>query len=626
MSDIVKKKRALFTNVRICDVAAVFVALFIALLYINSVKYGLLFVDEAFYLSVPHRMLFSDRFLVDEWHVTQLNGVLEYLPFKLIYDIFGGTEGIILVFRYIYIALKIFFFGFLYLNLKRYGWWGLTAAAVFTAFNNFSATAPSYYNTMNIFLCASLILILYKPDNRQDETMGLARKISLFISGILLSMSVLAFPGFAVLYFIYSFVMLIYWMKKRRNILFLSDYSFIIDTKTWFFITLGVLVSLFTVLFLLFINVEPHVLFENMAQLMEDSEYNVSTGTAVFIKWYKIQRFYEASGIVSFSAVVLLCVDIIISLVLFIKSKSADKTIGIKSKIILLTCAVILFFVAWIGELIHCEKDPFYIFLLSSFKPIYISLLAVECYILTEKRDKRSLIFILTSFTASFLEDFLSDLAMGGVLIVASIPAILIIRGLITELSEQIRPISDNADISIKFPKAISVVFIVAVVLYISTETYYMTFVRSLHWLGGREILTEYVDKGPYKGIYLDTKSKTCYDECIKDLDIIKQMPKGRFYVTDQCPWFYLYVDMAHSNYSDYFVERDMIPRMEKWWQLHPDKLPDVIYVPFYNWTEHIGVKDEIKAQGRLDWLDSLFAYDIIKGNAGYILKITGKK
>ena len=69
-------------------------------------RYGFAEADEAFYPTIAYRLTQGDRLLVDEWHMSQLSSVLLYLPVLLFTRLTGGTAGIYLALRYLYVAVQ----------------------------------------------------------------------------------------------------------------------------------------------------------------------------------------------------------------------------------------------------------------------------------------------------------------------------------------------------------------------------------------------------------------------------------------------------------------------------------------------------------------------------------------
>ena len=107
------------------DIAAAVVFVLFSVLFVSGARYGLQNADESAYYTFCHRLLFGDAPIVNEWSMTQLSFVFQYLPFRLYYAVAGGTEGCILFLRYVCIAGKMLLFAFLYLRLRRYRVWAV---------------------------------------------------------------------------------------------------------------------------------------------------------------------------------------------------------------------------------------------------------------------------------------------------------------------------------------------------------------------------------------------------------------------------------------------------------------------------------------------------------------------
>ncbi len=93
-------------------------------------RYGFAEADEAFYPTIAYRLTQGDRLLVDEWHMSQLSSVLLYLPVLLFTRLTGGTAGIYLALRYLYVAVQCLVAATVYLRLRRYHSLGAAAGAL----------------------------------------------------------------------------------------------------------------------------------------------------------------------------------------------------------------------------------------------------------------------------------------------------------------------------------------------------------------------------------------------------------------------------------------------------------------------------------------------------------------
>ena len=101
--------------------------------------------DETFYLTIPYRLLRGDALFREEWHLSQMSGVLLVPAVWLYTRLTGGTEGILLAMRLVCVAVMLASSAYLYLRLKRFDWLGASAAALsFALYIPFSINALSY--------------------------------------------------------------------------------------------------------------------------------------------------------------------------------------------------------------------------------------------------------------------------------------------------------------------------------------------------------------------------------------------------------------------------------------------------------------------------------------------------
>ena len=119
-----------------------------------KVRYGLGLYDESFYLTIPRRLLQGDRLLIDEWHMSQFSGVLLYLPVLLFERLTGGTDGIYLAFRYLYVAVQCLAGAAVYLRFRQTHRQGAALGVLaLVLYTPYSMNALSY-NSMGVLLMA----------------------------------------------------------------------------------------------------------------------------------------------------------------------------------------------------------------------------------------------------------------------------------------------------------------------------------------------------------------------------------------------------------------------------------------------------------------------------------------
>ena len=160
-------------------------ALLIGVLYLWRLSYGNAELDEAFYMTIPFRILKGDTLLMDEWHVTQLSGFL-LTPFMALQRILaGGLEGVALHFRLFWLIEHMAVMIAVYLLLEKRNEWAAAAAAwVYGLFTPFGIMALSY-NSMGVDAVFLLSILFY---------MGYDSACADVFKGFLLAVMVLCNP------------------------------------------------------------------------------------------------------------------------------------------------------------------------------------------------------------------------------------------------------------------------------------------------------------------------------------------------------------------------------------------------------------------------------------------------
>ena len=123
------------------------------------------------------------------------------------------------------------------------------------------------------------------------------------------------------------------------------------------------------------------------------------------------------------------------------------------------------------------------------------------------------------------------------------------------------------------------------------------------------------LQEGPYKGLVCTEPFITVYGRILSDLDMIPKETSPPVYIAANIPFCYLYLDLPFSTYSTLLVYKDFPVRIERYWQLHPEKIPEYVYVPkfdFFTDTE----------QYKAYFLDK-FNCEVTEGEMGYVLHCT---
>lgn len=175
----------------------IFIGLFIAALafMLWKCRFGLGGSDEAFYLTIPHRLCLGDELFRDEWHLSQLSAFFT-LPFVSLYRaVNGSNDGIMLAARYVYVFGHAAVALVVWQRLKRLDRVSAPAAAlIFMLFTPFDMMCWSYNTIAVDALVLSGVIAGTASDNGRTAWA---------VSGALFACAVVCCPYLASAYVLY---------------------------------------------------------------------------------------------------------------------------------------------------------------------------------------------------------------------------------------------------------------------------------------------------------------------------------------------------------------------------------------------------------------------------------------
>ena len=234
-------------------------------------RYGLGIYDEAFYLTIPYRMCHGDKLFLNEWHVSQLSALLQYPLMKLYLLVHSGTDGIVLDFRHIYIAVN-FAGGLLaYRRLRKYGAGAAAAVLLYLLYAPYNIMALSY-NSLGLlcgFLCAVYLATAAK--NTDYAVSGL------FFAGLVLCQP-LMLVEFAIVYPVLICAALI---LRRRELL---------RGLLWFLLGCVILAAPVLIYFIFSIGISN--ILAAIPLMMNDPEHNMGELLSVSFIYRSIVDYY----------------------------------------------------------------------------------------------------------------------------------------------------------------------------------------------------------------------------------------------------------------------------------------------------------------------------------------------
>lgn len=588
------------------DISAASVFLLLCFFFSYIITHGINAIDESFYLTIPHRLMQGDLLLSDEWHVSQLSSVLLYFPFKLYYSINGGTEGIVLFFRILFMVMQLGMYIFIYAKLRhKYGAFSIIPAAVFSINVPMLIPALSYYTLSLTFFAVVCIIVLTSGEK--------IKKTEAIFCGFALACGVLAEPFSAAVYFVWAVAaVLVYFRKKRKENIQIPAFF---DMKTFLPVSAGVFACFifFCAFFALHGSLSEFI--RNLPEFFTDSEYNFSAGRGKLVDFSKIVSALRVYGIIpSAAGIVLFIVSPFV-----MKYKKSLKTVVLAAASVLFAAASCM----WIIRL-HTLSDVFEA-LFASGLPMFIA--GPICYILTENRNPCIAFVFITGAVFSVFVDISSCLVTGYGSGFMNIAGVIAVYDLLKELKNGAERTEKKEKRKNNYARIIAVMITTVYCITsfgAASSNIFLHNVETFHNRTDDKICGEMLTKGPLKGIKTTKHIKDVYESIIHDLDIIKEKTDGPVYVAGLEAYYYLYLDLPYGVYSAWYVNADSPERDLRYYELHPEKKPAFVYVPYYNCFSYENddkFSSRLSTEQKINDLSVLFGYTkAISGEAGKIL------
>ena len=605
--------------------ALLFLILFFWLFF--SLQYGVNVADESCYYTIVQRMKNGDRLFIDEWQITQLSSFLQIIPFQIFVSITGGTDGIILFFRYLFFVIQMILYWYLYVKYRTYGLFGVFGCFLFCMtvtgdiFSVFYGTAAAH----GIVVVCSILFLSEKSHSPWI----------LVFCGLVFACTVLAEPLFSLLYFIYTSIVVITFVKRKKT----PFRTF--DLKSWGFLTAGVIIVAIPIYGYLVFKSGVRLLVDFIPEILSDSKYDLLQ---------HIQRIFTKSnaqfhyfGIEN--AIIWICLFCFAALYCVkrnqirnteknrkrIKPRYRSERKYLIVKMLIVAGALLCMILSYIHGMVRFAENQvqpsrflLYDYYFYHFEPFL--LFCFLCYLLTEKKDISAFGFLCVSAVACIIRAYSSliDVSAFGVICFPS--GLIVIRDLFQEVNafKQKSCIVKKNDILLK--RALTVLMSVCLLSFLCFEGvgwYVERFFQPIerYHMQSDAPLDCQLSRGPLKGIYTIEPVQSKYDRFLIDMDFIKRHFEGPVVIYGNAPYLYLYLDMPYGVYSADYTEDDFLAREHRYLELLPERTPQVIYVPFYETNTYRKVEDIDK---KLQTIKEHFRCKVLTGSMGYIVRIEG--
>lgn len=527
---------------------AIYIMIYIVLTLILLIRtrYGFDWTDEAYYVSVTNRFLGGDRFISDDWYISQLVAIT-LLPLVSIYKcLIGSLEGIYLFFRIVFVlgqtVVAIIFYNVMVKKKSDRGS-AFAASLVIMFYCRAYICTLSYYS---IAFWAYILLLLFLYDYQEYK------RVKAFYIGICVSIVTIINPYFVGVYIVAIFILMLANINRTR---FTKK---ILQEWNQLFVVSGIAIFICILITGITVMKDNSIsdIFSCIPIILNEQGYNNS------IIWKFIQTFKYVVKQFKYTFI-LLGVSLFYSFVLIWKKKVTRKK------------SITIFVLSFIFFIINCLVSSNW----SGGIQAAFAFLGLQAFLLNDKRNEKIFLhFYLPGLLMALMMNLSSDTGFSamtlGLTISGAISCIFV-----WDFIKWLR--MDN-----KFLYLIGVISIAVVVVIPQFFRIYVVYRDS-----NLSNLNYEMREGPAKGLYTTYERKEQYEEIMQAIEEYCNR-EGMVLILSWCPWAYLCTDMKCGAYTTWNLKMEKNEeKLKTYYELYPERIPDVVII----------LNDEI---GKIDMID----------------------
>lgn len=519
-----------------------FILIVISIFLLIRAFYGFCWTDEAFYVSTAERFLRGDRFISDEWYISQLPSIF-IMPILAVYKgIFHTLDGIYLVLRLLYVLfqLMISMCAFYIFNLNKKNIWGnLCGAIAILLYCRANIITLSYYSIIFMSYLLTIILIYDYICRKQSY-------FKAFFIGISLSFTIIINPYLVVIYIIGVTVVIVSnILTKGRNPEIKKWCSLLLES----FIGIAPCAFLFCTIIMSNHNNITDIL--NNITGMADPQYNIGKnfGYKLFEPFIDMAKRFKFTFIIS----ILSCLYTIAAL------RKKHMLSGIEKDV--------LWVVNFVVFLINCYVIKNW----SGGVLVALAIFGIQAFLLTDLKDWKIFIYIYCAgLLLAYFMNFSSDTRFCAMTIGFAVSACASCFFICNFITERKKRRNKTCNLMLWTGYATLAITLILTCLFRIINVYRDA---DLYKLNTR------ITDGPATGIY------TTYEHWDQYYDVMETVKKycnrdGTLFISAWCPWAYLCTDMmcgAYTTWSIRFGESE--ERLKQYYRIHPDRIPNMVLV-----------------------------------------------
>lgn len=528
------------------------VMLLLFLVFVWRQFYGFNKNDEIFYISTVYRFFQGDAMLVDEWNNVQLFAFITYPLYCLIRLFHHSNEGIVVIFRIAYLIFQAAAAAYCYCRMKRFGWVRILPALFYFVTTPYNINSLSYNTLAFGFVLLTLVTLAGTEHFRIWDSI---------LCGIFTAGAVLANPYSVLLFVIYGMICVGFSFrnyKKGKH----TDCA--LSVKHYFGMCAGAFFIF--VLFVIFVFSRGSLedILKSFTYIVMDTERQKSFWEKFAKYFIRIHRYYGIQVYATGILIIMRMTD---------RKKKISSSVYLTVSVIAAVPMIVKYGFFWDMVGINYMLIPLAF-------PGFIA------YLVSEEKDRRLFYgWYVPGLFYTLLAHFATNtgiLTVSASYMIASAASVLLLWKTAEEQKRK--------------------VWILALAGVLFTIQFTACIWQRVTYVWGDEHLSSLncrLTEGPMKGILTSQENGELYREVLKDMEELGLSSEDKLSVIGIAPWMYLNTEAECAAYSTWeTLETD--PLIEIYYEIHPEKLPTVIYC--YEYNESI--------------LETEFAYNFI--NMGY--------
>lgn len=515
----------------------IFCAVFAFLLW--KCRYGMACFDEPFYLAVPYRLYLGDALFVHEWHLSQMTSVLLYPFVSVFLSVTGSADGIVLAFRYLFTVVQAAAGLFFYHRLRPIHRLGAAVAALgFMIHAPFGVMALSY-NSLGILNLSMAVVIFF--------TAKTYKPFQYVLAGLFLAGAVLCCPYLLLVYLYLTVVSGFLWLRRKETECL----------KSWLWVTLGAAMAAIGFAAFTLSRVPLSRILAAFPEMFHDPEHEGRSFLTVVVTYF----YYLARG----TGIVSLLVGAAGVVAFWFARRDrahAPRYFAIGAA---LTVAFAVPFATY-------RSYPNYL--------MYpMTVFSLYCLGLTEDGRCREIFWkiVVPGLIYTFCIHWSSNqhfMVMTAAMTVCFLGSTLIVALTAQKLLQAYPPETVGKTNLVAAALSILMVFQICAEVAVRYKTVF--------WEAPMSQLTYRVEEGPERGLLVSTEPGTYYDRysAIIESDARYQQAESVLFMTMDT-WMYLLEPKQISAYSAWLsgVNDSTAERLNAYYRLNPEKLPDFVFV-----------------------------------------------